>query len=503
MTRDESVSSSEAGSALRAALVGQDWDVVAEVINAHWSILLAQDLPLLEEALSGAPDRIRQDQPQWATAAAYVGLVAGGVSAPTTYRDVVSRPRVERSLLDRVSELTSRSAGRRAVGDFDAAVEAAQRATDLLHTAADEERVLMKYVLPHLLIQLARSFELAGDERLALTTFTEAYDLGRVVDDDHAAALAASWIAWIHALAGRRLLAERWLLRTDTRLPLPVPLRIGEMLTRALLAVDALDFDAARAFLEQVVPDSGTECWAEILLVRASLARPEEGDQIIRTVEEEIAGLPTALYSRGTNADCLAIVIVLARQLQSQRGRASTDLQRLGIGTSTAATALAHAFANASNGDRAASVKLARSVQRGSSSHSRWSIMASLLLHALGDASERELRSVVSAAIQGEQLRSLSVIPTSEIPSLGLPPEIADRLGKTPVSESLGLIVTLSERERQILVQLEQGDSAVAIAASLFISLNTVKTHLKNIYRKLGVTRRDEAVAIARELGWA
>ena len=35
----------------------------------------------------------------------------------------------------------------------------------------------------------------------------------------------------------------------------------------------------------------------------------------------------------------------------------------------------------------------------------------------------------------------------------------------------------------------------------MYVSLNTVKTHLKNIYRKLGVASRSEAVAIARAHG--
>jgi LuxR family transcriptional regulator, maltose regulon positive regulatory protein len=39
------------------------------------------------------------------------------------------------------------------------------------------------------------------------------------------------------------------------------------------------------------------------------------------------------------------------------------------------------------------------------------------------------------------------------------------------------------------------------IADALYVSINTVKTHTKGIYRKLGVDTRDEAVSRARELG--
>lgn len=59
----------------------------------------------------------------------------------------------------------------------------------------------------------------------------------------------------------------------------------------------------------------------------------------------------------------------------------------------------------------------------------------------------------------------------------------------------------LSERERQVLGFLPTIMSNADIAAELFLSVNTVKTHVRSIYRKLGVDNRREAVALARELG--
>ncbi|MFH9694234.1 LuxR C-terminal-related transcriptional regulator [Streptomyces globisporus] len=58
----------------------------------------------------------------------------------------------------------------------------------------------------------------------------------------------------------------------------------------------------------------------------------------------------------------------------------------------------------------------------------------------------------------------------------------------------------LSDREHEVLGRLAQMMSTQEIAVELFLSVNTVKTHLRNIYRKLAVTRRREAVRRAREL---
>ncbi|MEU5853515.1 response regulator transcription factor, partial [Saccharopolyspora shandongensis] len=59
----------------------------------------------------------------------------------------------------------------------------------------------------------------------------------------------------------------------------------------------------------------------------------------------------------------------------------------------------------------------------------------------------------------------------------------------------------LSDSELRVLRYLPTNLSAPEIAVELSVSPNTVKTHLRNLYRKLGVHRRTEAVAHARALG--
>ena len=73
------------------------------------------------------------------------------------------------------------------------------------------------------------------------------------------------------------------------------------------------------------------------------------------------------------------------------------------------------------------------------------------------------------------------------------------KAGTSPKIE--GLMDPISERELEVLYLIAAGLSNREIADKLFISLNTVKTHTKNINSKLGVNSRIKAVARAKELG--
>jgi len=60
----------------------------------------------------------------------------------------------------------------------------------------------------------------------------------------------------------------------------------------------------------------------------------------------------------------------------------------------------------------------------------------------------------------------------------------------------------LSERESEVLQKLSNGTNNKQIADDLFVSVNTVKAHIKNIYKKLHVNSRAAAVSKAIKKGW-
>lgn len=94
----------------------------------------------------------------------------------------------------------------------------------------------------------------------------------------------------------------------------------------------------------------------------------------------------------------------------------------------------------------------------------------------------------------------------SEAKSRGITPEyvgkLLDAFGETESNTPIGqpLIESLSEREQEILALIANGLKNKEIAEEMVISLNTVLYHTKNIYYKLGVNRRTQAVLKAQEL---
>ena len=84
------------------------------------------------------------------------------------------------------------------------------------------------------------------------------------------------------------------------------------------------------------------------------------------------------------------------------------------------------------------------------------------------------------------------------------PRTLADRLGNVDRASAQHAVTSraaLTARERDVLRRLDSADSEAEIAATLFVSFNTLHAHVRSAYRKLGVTSRADAVGRAKVLG--
>ncbi len=102
------------------------------------------------------------------------------------------------------------------------------------------------------------------------------------------------------------------------------------------------------------------------------------------------------------------------------------------------------------------------------------------------DADRRDVCEAIIAIARGEVV----LPPTIQI---GLVEQIRARAGEIEIS--------LSARERQVLELIAAGESAPQVARHLHLSTGTVKSHLRNLYEKLGVSDRAAAVAEAMRRG--
>ena len=82
--------------------------------------------------------------------------------------------------------------------------------------------------------------------------------------------------------------------------------------------------------------------------------------------------------------------------------------------------------------------------------------------------------------------------------STGAPARVGAR---DPSREGAVLVVDLTSRELEVLELLAKLFTTAEIAAALYISVNTVRTHVRSILRKLAVVRRNDAVRRAWGLG--
>ncbi|MEU3253340.1 LuxR C-terminal-related transcriptional regulator [Streptomyces sp. NPDC006997] len=274
--------------------------------------------------------------------------------------------------------------------------------------------------------------------------------------------------------------AQALLDETDRSLPGtrdPVTAAGRALVTARLLLVRG----KARAAVEAADPDVATAVaspWAaghEALVASAAYlaeGRPEEATEALRRVSGdqptcavEAAAIHAAAGRTGEAVDLLDSI--------RTEGRAGPGV--------TVRAALVRAQAAQRAGDTATARRL--------------------VAHALLDARRERLRRPFLDT--GAWIRPLlAMAPLHELAAGWLrtdPPRHGARLPAGPPPTPL-VAVELSGRERDVLERVARMLSTEEVAADLHVSVNTVKTHLKSVYRKLAVNRRGDAVRRARDL---
>ncbi len=110
----------------------------------------------------------------------------------------------------------------------------------------------------------------------------------------------------------------------------------------------------------------------------------------------------------------------------------------------------------------------------------------------LGDVERRGIDAVILKSTTGVRLvEALEMVHRGEA------------VGIDPSSSRIDSTSTLTEREREVLALMAQGATNREIADQLYLSFDTVKTHVRKVFAKLDVKNRTQAALAARHHGLA
>lgn len=401
-----------------------------------------------------------------------------------------------------------RSVGFRLKGQFGAAAAVWEGTASVAVPDLDDLDDVTRHFYAFSELQGGNAYLLAGDLDEAIVRFRCAHRAGTgtfIVRE------AAGKIALAHVLRGDSAEARSWLHEERRHPPLSasaeVLVRPAGLIATALLALDRLEPDVALDVLTDLGnPHDRDELWALTLYVHGQYALlteiPSDGLRHLETHMNRfpvpVEGLPATLLA-GTRADLLlalgrveeareAVEHIPGPRIAPVRARV-----RLHVRDAEGAAELAAHYRSDPDCSPRAAMELAVTA-----------VATTYVLDGPGEARLR-LRQVIRTSEATGILRPLVLLPVPMGRAFaGLDDDVPERVqvmweraAVFPVTVSP---VELTPRERVVLAGLMAGRSTAAIAKAQFVSVNTVKSQLRSLYRKLGVSSAQEAVIAARML---
>ncbi len=516
--------------AARHALTAGDWQLATTVVLEHWHELVLGDPIILRELLGLLPPELAGLDPELALGAA---ADQAGAALPADQQVAEIR---RRRLPLLVAALRLGEAWR--AGDLDVVAVAALEMLALLGergagggagaSGHDAARVFA-------LTALAVAELGTGDLEAAEATLRESLAVAGRAGLERPLVDCTSQLALLEAARGRLRAAERTALEAlelaERQGCAKDPQTIAAHLALCVAWGQWNDLPAAELHLEQAIAaarvDSAPAVAGGLAVVRA-WALQARGDvpgglEAVAAARRDLAAWRPVPYLERPLAIREAELRIAAGDMVG--ARAALELAE-GLERTAPAAAVARARLELEQGDgKAATATLAPWLNGSATTPSLTLLVEAWLLdalagRALGDPergfrsleralhlAEREgfrlpfvsgrgqLRELLGAQLDGPTAHRSLVAELLEARRPAPEPEQADR-----ALEEETLIEPLSERERIVLRYLTSSLSNVEIAAELYVSVNTVKTHIKSIYRKLDTTGRRDAIRKAREL---
>ncbi|MEV6300606.1 LuxR C-terminal-related transcriptional regulator [Actinoplanes sp. NPDC051861] len=339
------------------------------------------------------------------------------------------------------------------------------------------------------LSHLALLIFLQGSPNGASEHVTAALDVARRIDARNRPAVAAAYLteALIESERGRELESEDALRRGLHALGENPESTLAALaqLVRARLLLDRGEPLAARAALQRARDEAGPELNAPLLdrLLALGDAEAELALGDAAAVVARYSCRPPVPALLPAEQVCLArAYLMLGRQSLADRliSRVRESPDRIAAVSGWILTALA---ADAQGRGARAGEALNRALAEAEPELIRRPFRVFDAKRVMALAERRQWLTELRGGTLGESV--LAEI-TGELPVVGAAAHLAG---------------PLSERELEVLQYLPTVLTAGEIAQNLGISVNTVKAHMRSIYRKLGAGRRREAVVLARQLG--
>jgi len=522
--------------AVRHAAQAGDWPLAASIVIdqlAIGEIIEPRGSPSLAGQFRGMPHGQAWTAPAPHLVSAAVALSAGRRESSTAALDaaegILAHLPADQEVAGRLAAAMIRLTASISSGDLMAAAAAADRAEVLVGRIPGGQLARRRQIR-------ARVLSARGVVELWSGQLDEA---ARILESEVAAETASGGegepadclgqLALAEALRGRlrraaTLAAQATAARTTGQQRPPVP-HPGAAALVALAWVHLEHYELREAYtrLKQAdaaldgTPDKLTEAVARLVAAYGALAegRAAAAAQIIAKAR---SGWPVPAWldhrlSLAESRACAAAGAIPASLAAAERAGRDTSLE--------AAVTLAHAWATAGHGENAR--RVLAPVLAVLSGAPEWVRLQARLVDArlgydCGDRAQarRSLASALRLA-RPEQLRLPFALERSWIaPVLQRDPELAhahrgllapalrhDQLPapqRAPNQAAILAAEPLTEREREVLRHVSGLLTSAEIASEMHISTHTVKTHLKNICRKLATTRRGEAVRRARQL---